>query len=135
MYNTCPYRLSDPDARLWVKCNGIIRTKYQLPRSNPFGYYYLANDNIRIYGGFAKTILASDLSSSHPAYVDQSTSPGNNLIKIDVLYYGVAASWYLRYDLNSGNCGGNNAFATQIDASKADYFKWNFLDPKEVSNF
>ena len=139
MYNTCPHKLSDPEARLWVKCNGLVRTKYQLPRSNPLGYYYITNDVIRIYSGFAKLISNSELSSSRPAYIDQISSPGDNLFRLDVVDYNIGqtpqtASWYLSYNLNSGNCGGN-AYAGQIDASKPDYFKWNFLDPNGGYNF
>ena len=62
----------------------------------------------------------------------------NGLIKLDVIDYNSCptpqpATWFLYYNTNYGNCGGD-AFARRLDAN-SDYFKWNFLDPNGQKNF
>ena len=129
VFNTCPEKLTDPDSNLWVLCNGLLRTKYQLPRDSPNGYYYVFNDAIRISSAFARVFSLSELNSIKPAYVDSFSSPGDYLIKLDFLDYNVGPTPELRtfFLTDNGICG--NVFQSHIDPQNDDHSIWKFLDP------
>ena len=113
-------------------CNGILRSKYELPLNNPKGYYYISNHVVKPHSAFTKVIKDCDLETESEAYLDQSSSNNDIFIKLNVNSTNDATNpetWYLYHNVEvNGNCGGDS-FTYNISNGNEDYYKWRLVNP------
>ena len=136
VFSDCSTRIMDVPSKLWVLCDGLIRSQntHLNSDSGAPSYYYLTNDAIQIYSAFAAALGPSDIALSKPGYLDQS-DPNNIFINLDVIATNDGPAPHPEtYYLNSytgGDCGGGLWNLELGTGTQAAYYRWTIVDPTQ----